>query len=61
MNLIPQNISFIKVIHITLIGGVLAILISLIIYQILPTLFPEIASLGDPSAGIVEEVANWPG
>ena len=57
----PKNISFIKVIHITLIGGVLAILISLIIYQILPTLFPEIASLGDPSAGIVEEVAKLAG
>ena len=57
----PKNISFAKVIQLTLIGGVLAILISLVMYEVLPTLFPDLRLLGSSKAGIVEEVGKLVG
>jgi RsiW-degrading membrane proteinase PrsW (M82 family) len=53
----PKNISIFKVIQLTFIGGVIAILITFFLYST----FPNIMILGAPSAGIIEEVAKLAG
>ena len=53
----PRNISIFKVVQLTFIGGVISILISLVLYNA----FPSLELLGDPSAGIIEEVAKLAG
>jgi RsiW-degrading membrane proteinase PrsW (M82 family) len=57
----PRNISFIKIIHLTLIGGVLSIMVSLIIYEFIPVFAPGVAMLGQSNAGIVEEIGKLAG
>jgi RsiW-degrading membrane proteinase PrsW (M82 family) len=53
----PKNISIFKVIQLTFIGGVIAILITFFLYSS----FPNVMILGAPSAGIIEEVAKLAG
>lgn len=53
----PKNISIFKVIQLTFIGGVISILITFLLYAA----FPKIGLLGDPSAGIIEEIAKLVG
>jgi RsiW-degrading membrane proteinase PrsW (M82 family) len=50
----PRNVSIIKVFQLVFIGGALSILISLVIYEVVPFL----GMFGAPAAGLIEETGK---